>query len=209
MQLQTLALVRKRPVAQLLGIAVAAAFFLLSASTAKANLIGSYDLSSSSSGISFTSGGFATTGPSGTFAIGTGPSYCLDGIGGVGCGGGSGITGSIDVTASQVIFTFYGSTTGGGSFTFDMSGFGNRILGLSSPSGSLTNASIASGFTGSTMTFTFSSSSYFDAINGRTVTFNVTSVPEVSSGILLFSILLPGLLLVGWRRKEIFGGSEA
>lgn len=205
MQLQALALVRKRPVAQLLGIAVAAAFFLLSASTAKANLIGSYNVSTGTTGtVSMTS----VPGP-GPYSVGTTNafSFCIDGNG---CGS-TGLDGFVTVTSTSVQFYFVGSTVSeNGTFTIDLTGFGNRITGVTYGSGSLLAGSLGlTSFDGSSMLFTGSTSTLFYAVGGRTITFNVTSVPEVSSGILLFSILLPGLLLVAWRRKEIFGGSEA
>lgn len=206
MQSRIPAPVRKRPGAQMWGIAVVTMFCLLSATIAKANLMGTYNVSSSATGL-------VNINPApgaGPFTVGgTGPTFCVDYIG---CFG-SGLSGSLSVTGTQVTFNFFGSTDSGnpGSFTINLTNFTTPITGVTLAFGALNYGTFGlSGFTANSISFTGNTginSQSIDAIGGSTFTFNVTTTPEPSSGVLLLSILIPGLIIAAYRRMASSGGS--
>lgn len=176
-------------------ISIAVLFFSCAPST-MADLAGTYTVSSSSTGTVPITGAPAP----GPFTVGgPGPSFCIDGDG---CSGG-GLFGSVSVTATQVSFTFFGSTTPvSGSFTITLTNFtGAPITGATLVSGSLGGGSfVQSGFTANSISFTGSTSTVFSAIGGSTITFDVTTtapspvVPALSTwALVLTAIVLAGL----------------
>lgn len=203
MQLRIPAPVRKKPGAQTLSIALAAVFCLISATAAKATLVGTYNTTSSTTGtVAFT----AAPGP-GPFTVGgAGPSFCIDGDGCVTAG----LFGSVSVTGTMVSFTFFGSTVGeNGSFTINLTNFNNAITGVTLASGSLIDGTFGlSSSTAHSISFTGSTTTDFDAVGGRTIVFDVTSVPEPSSVVLLSTILV-GLIIVARRRMATSGSRGA
>jgi len=195
MQLRIPASGKKRPGAQTVSIALAAVFCLLSATAAKATLVGTYNASSS------TTGTVAFTAPpgSGPFTVGgAGPSFCVDGAG---CNVNSGLSGSVSVTGNMVSFTFFGSTFGeNGSFTINLTNLNNAITGVTLASGSLMDGTFGlSGSTANSLSFTGSTTTSFSALGGRTILFDVTSVPEPGSVVLLLT-MVAGLVIVTRRR---------
>ena len=179
-------------------IGAAATLCLIWTTTARANLSGTYNASSTVSGNTVVTG--LTSGP---FTVGSGgPSFCVGPPNA--CGTGSGVSGSATVSATQVVFTFFGSTAGAGpgSFTINLTGFSGPITNFSLASGSLGGASVLSSFTSTYLSATFTTGSDFGAIGGNAVTFNVVSpaaVPEVSSVYLLLTAALP---VAFWARRR-------
>jgi hypothetical protein len=95
-----------------------------------------------------------------------------------GCADNSGVSGSVAITANQVSFTFYGSTSAtSGTFVITISGFTTMInnVTLAPGSGSLSPGTFGlTSFTSNSMTFTGTvSSTDFSAIGGQVFTFNV------------------------------------
>lgn len=133
-----------------------AIIFLICATNTMADLSGTYSVSSSATG-SVPITGAPAPGP---FTVGAaGPSFC---IGGNGCSS-TGLSGSVSVTATQVSFTFFGSTgVVPGSFTINLTNFsGSSIGGVSLVSGSLFSGSFGvSGFTANSMSFTGSTTKF-------------------------------------------------
>jgi hypothetical protein len=203
MQLRIPAPFKKRPGAQILSTALAAVFCLLSATAAKATLVGTYNTTSSTTGSVAFSG---APGP-GPFTVGgAGPAFCIDGDGCVT----SGLFGSVSVTGTMVAFTFFGSTVGeNGSFTINLTNLNNAITGVTLASGSLIDGMFGlSGSTAHSISFTGSTTTLFNGVGGRTVVFDVTSVPEPSSVVLLLTIFA-GLIIVARRRMAPSGGTGA
>ncbi len=100
------------------------------------------------------------------------------------CSMGSGVSGSVTITANQVSFTFYGSTDPvAGTFSIQISGFTTAINSVTFNSGALTYGTFAlASFTSNSMTFTGTSSgSGFSALGGKTITFNVATTPATFS----------------------------
>jgi hypothetical protein len=185
---------------------MAGALCLLSATNASAALSGTFNASGSTTGNTVISG--LTTGP---FTVGvSGPGFCVGPPNA--CGTGNGLSGSTSVSGAQVTFGFAGSTAGAGpgSFTINLTGFTSPITGVSFASGGLGGATITdSVLSSSSLRFTFTTTSDYNAIGGNTVVFNVTTaaVPEPSSVVLL-STFLAGAVFIG-RRRLLVRGSRA
>jgi hypothetical protein len=123
------------------------------------------------------------------------------------CASGNGLSAAVDVGASTIQFQFFGFTAGAGpgSFSFLISNIDETILGVTG--GPLLGFGTGStfgltSFTAHSVLFTGSTASDYDAIGGRSVTFNVTAadpaapVPEPSSLALLgIGIAAPGSLV--------------
>jgi hypothetical protein len=181
-----------------------AGLLLICAMNTMADLTGTYNASSSSTGTVPITGAPAA----GPFTVGgAGPSFCINGDG---CST-AGLFGAVSVTATQVSFTFFGSTTAeSGSFTINLTNFtGAPITGVSLVSGSLIDGSFAvSGFTANSISFTGATTTDFNGVGGRTITFAVAtatapppSVPALSTWALaMTAIVLGGLgALRLWR----------
>ena len=116
----------------------------------------------------------------GTTTVGAGPEFgfCLGDPNA--CGSNSGVSVFVDISADQVVFSFFGSTfTETGTFSISLTGFDGRIMGvtLASGSGAFDTFGLTSSGPGS-MLFTGSvTDASFFAIGGRFVTFDVASVP--------------------------------
>ena len=114
----------------------------------------------------------------------------------------SGLSASVDISATQVAVTFFGGTfPATGTFVIQLSGFNVPITGATLASGSLSSGSFAiTGQTSNSITFTGSvNGGAFAAVGGRTLVFNVTTgtppppVPPPSTLVLL----LAGISIVG------------
>ncbi len=158
-----------------------AAVALISASNAKADLVGStYQFSTS------TTGGITIASTSGTYTDPSNAGFCVGPP--TACGTGSGVTGSytfadITPTLSTITFTFFGSTTSAtGSFSIDLGQFvtldGDKISNITFASGNMAGFSSVS-WNGTDAIFTGITASGFDAIGGKSAVFNVTETPPV------------------------------
>ena len=103
---------------------------------------------------------------SGGFCVGPNSDNCV----------GSGLSGSVAITANQVSFTFYGSTESAtGTFVLVLSGFSTTINSVTFNSGALQSGTFAlTSFNSNSMTFTGTTSNGFAGLNGVTITFNVS-----------------------------------
>jgi hypothetical protein len=183
-----------------LAALTAIALAVSAAHPAAAHLVGvTYDFDTS------TTGNTAIGAPSGTFTDPSNPGFCVGPP--VACGSGSGVSGSFafaDVSpgSSTITFTFFGSTAGAGpgSFLIDLSNFattdGERITGITYSSGNFTTGDFSSvSFNGTTAVFTGSTATDYNALGGRAVVFDVsTVVPEPST----WALLLMGFVGLGY-----------
>jgi hypothetical protein len=148
---------------------------LLLASTATAGLTGStYNFSTSETGTVT----IAPLGAGGSFTAPAGPGFCV-GPNTDGCVS-SGLSGSISISNTQVIFSFVGSTNGAtGTFVLNLTGFlPPNITNVTFNSGSLAAGTFGlTSFTSNSMVFTGTvNNGTFSAINGRTIIFDVATL---------------------------------
>lgn len=177
--------------------AFAAFMCLLSASNASAALSGTFNASDTTTLFTVVTGL-----GSGPFTVGvSGPSFCVGPPNA--CGSGSGLSGSTAVSATQVAFTFFGSTAGAGpgSFTINLTNFTSPITGVTLVSNGLGGSTVTESHTSSSLAFDFSTGSDYDAIGGERAVFNVTTsaVPEASSVFLLITVF--AVVMVAGRRR--------
>lgn len=181
-----------------------AAVALISASNAKADIMGStYQFSTSTTG-----GVTITSTPFGNYTDPSNASFCVGPP--TSCNTGSGVSGSytfadITPTLSTITFTFFGSTNSAtGSFSIDLGHFvtldGDQISNITFASGNMVGFSSVN-WNGTDAIFTGITASGFNAIDGRTAVFNVTetAVPEPGT-MLMVGTGLAGLA-GGLRRK--------
>jgi hypothetical protein len=179
----------------------AAALSLAFVANANATIVGSkYDFTTSTTGstqISPLGGPTSHTDPAN-------PGFCVGPP--VACALGSGVSGSfafakVTPTLDTITFTYFGSTAGAGpgSFSIDLGHFvtvdGEVIQAVTFASGSLGGATPSVTFNGTDAIFTETTGTDYNAIGGRSVTFNVATsgpaaVPEPATLALLGSALL-------------------
>jgi len=188
-----------------LKVALAVLLSALLPATAFASLLGSpVNLNTSETGtvtITPLGGPFsATVGSGSEFQICVGPNNnnCVT----------SGLTGVIDISANQVVFTFFGGTfSATGTFVIQLSGFNSTVNNVTLNSGSLASGNFGlTSFTASSMMFTGSVSG--TSFAGGTVTFDVASGPAVSPTPLPNSIIflitgMGGVALYTARRRFV------
>jgi hypothetical protein len=167
-----------------------------------ANIIGSsYTFGSSSTGntqISATPGNY--TDPAN-------PGFCVGPP--LECDQGAGVSGSFSFadstpTTSTITFLFFGSTDGAGpgSFSLSLSNFtGDPITSITYGGGNLQEGDFSSvTWNGTTATFTGSADFDYSALGGSTVVFNVTTVPEPASILMLGAGV--GMLVIRKKRHH-------
>lgn len=199
---------RTRQGARSWTVVVVAVLFLLCAGNASAALTGSITASGTDTPQINVVG--LTTGP---FTIpGSGPSFCIGPP--ASCNSGSGVSGTSNLSANQVSFTFFGSTNAvSGDFTINLTGFTTAITGVTLNAGSTLFSQGTFGllgFTPSSLSFKgIATGNGFSALGGRTYIFDVTTaaaVPEPGSVVLL-STLIAGAMFVGRRRLRGSAGT--
>ena len=122
------------------------------------------------------------------------------------CSIGSGLSVGVDVGDSTIIFELFGSTSSfAGTFNIVISNIDEIINSVTGGPLSLSSGSFALGSFGPhSITFTGTTTNGFNAIGGRSVTFNVAATPSVPEPA-TFTLLAFGLAGVGrryWRQRQ-------
>lgn len=185
-------------------LALCISFAAVFASTSMAGIVGStYHFSTS------TTGSTTIIGTSGYYADPMNPGVCVgpnsDSCSSSGLDGGFTFQ-DVDATDSKINFTFVGSTDlANGTFTIDLGNFvttdGSTITGITYNSGNLFVGDFTGvSWNGTDAIFTGATSSLYNAVGGRTVSFDVTlsSTPEPGT-IALFGSAIAAL---GFARRR-------
>src|SRR5262249_10660019 len=115
----------------------------------------------------------------------------------------------IDPTNSTITFHLSGSTsTADGSFVINLGNFvttdGSIVTSITYGNGNFDTGDFSQvSFDGATATFTGSTASFYDAIGGRDVVFNVAleAAPPEPASVMLTGLGMVGLALVAKRRR--------
>jgi hypothetical protein len=182
-------------------VRLAACLAVVGASTSMASIVGSsYSFSTS------VTGNTQILAVNGNYTDPANPGFCVGPP--LACGLGSGLSGSFlfadsTPTTSTIKFTFFGSTSGAGpgSFSINLSNLtgGDPITSITHGSGNLVGGEFTSvTWDGSHAVFTGSTFGDYIALGGAEVIFNVTTVPEPSSVLLIGT----AIALLACRRKR-------